>query len=107
MREAALWMKDNSDKGDIIFTLSHPQTSYYSERKVISYSLAKNDSDLENMIREYKPKYLTISVFERHPEFVYTYPERHNNTLIPVKVYTMQTDQGVRPVLVVYEIDFT
>jgi hypothetical protein len=104
VREAALWMKENSNKDDIIFSISHPQTSYYSERKVISYSLAKNDSDLENMIKEYKPKYLTVSIFEQHPEFAYTYPQRHNDTLIPVKVYTMQTEQGDRPVLIVYEV---
>jgi len=104
VRDAALWMKDNSNKEDIIFSISHPQTSYYSERKVISYSLAKNDSDLESMIKKYKPKYLTVSIFEQHPEFAYTYPQRHNDTLIPVKVYTMQTEEGERPVLIVYEV---
>jgi len=55
VRDAALWIKENSNKEDIIFSISHPQTSYYSERKVISYSLAKNDSDLDKMIKEYKP----------------------------------------------------
>jgi len=104
VRDAALWIKENSNKEDIIFSISHPQTSYYSERKVISYSLAKNDSDLDKMIKEYKPKYLTVSIFEPHPEFSYTYQQRHNDTLIPVKAYTMQTQQGIAPVLIVYEV---
>ena len=86
-----------------------PQLTYYSERSVYPYNLAyrremekKNESDFNKFLLEKKPRYLTLSAFEGHPDWVYTYPERHKDFVIPVKAY-YQNDQ---PVFIIYSIDY-
>ncbi|MEM3394131.1 MAG: hypothetical protein QXY79_03695 [Candidatus Methanomethylicia archaeon] len=103
VKDAGLWIKENSNPDDIIFSISHSQITYYSERKVISYSNIKNESEFENLIKNYKPKYLIISIFEKHPDFIYNYPLNHNETLIPIKVYTIKTQYEEQPALIIYK----
>lgn len=111
VKESGLWLKENSEPGDIIISASVPQHAYYSERRIEDFYVNnsnKNESAFNEYITQIKPRYFVISVFEPGftPEWAYTYSERHNDTLIPVKAYTMQTEQGIRPVLIIYEMRF-
>ena len=98
VKAAALWIQENSDDSDVILTASGPQTAYYSERKIIGYG---DKEVILQRISEYKPKYMIISAFEGHPDWVYSYPEENN--LKPVQVYFADAER-TKPLLVIYEL---
>lgn len=110
VKESGEWIKANSNSTDIVISGSLPQTTYYSERSTYPFGLAYrrdliatyNESDFDNFVKNNKPKYLIESIFEPQPDWVYTYPERHNDTLIPVKVYS----QNNEPVLIIYQFNY-
>ncbi|MEK6820529.1 MAG: glycosyltransferase family 39 protein [Nanoarchaeota archaeon] len=106
VKEAALWMKQNSNPGDTIITMSVPQTIYYSERMAYSYGGGPNQDkfqtpeEMESLAREVDAKYFVVSVFEPNiPQWAYTYGQTHPNNPKPVQAYA----QGQQPVLVIYE----
>lgn len=70
VKNAALWIKANSDKDDKVFSISYTQAVYYSERNVSTFSGAQSANDLDKMILEHKPRYIMISFFERHPTWL-------------------------------------
>jgi hypothetical protein len=93
----ALWIKENSNINDTIFSISYTQTVYYSERNVVTFS--GNQSEFEEMLRIKKPRYLMISVFEQHPDWMYAWVDG-NPRLKAVNGYS----EGQRPVLAIYEV---
>jgi len=106
VQQAGLWLKQNSNPGDIIVTSSYPQISYYSERTVALFDSDKpeggkalNETQFDEFVRADKPKYLMLSAFEHHPDWAYAYPQKHNDTWIPVQAYY----QGQQPVVVIYK----
>ncbi|HLC86281.1 MAG TPA: glycosyltransferase family 39 protein [Candidatus Nanoarchaeia archaeon] len=101
VKDAALWMKTNSNNTDIIVTASEPQTVYYSERKVIGWG--SDEKQLEKDIDTYKPKFMVLSVFERHPDWVYKFPEVHKDNFIPIMTYKDKNDQLL---LIIYELSY-
>lgn len=96
VKDAALWIKQNSLEKDIILSMSRPQTIYYAERT--TYQMAENVTDFEKQIDN--ASFLIISVFEKHEPWIYSYPKEHRDRLIPVQSYT----QGGNVVLVIYKI---
>jgi len=109
VKEAALWMKENSNPSDKIFSVSLPQTFYYSERETWSYTEDKehnfigNASLFEKFLFEEKPKYLTVSIFEYLPPWIVPYIDEHKDMFKPVQGYVTQ-DQ--KPLLVVYAVKY-
>lgn len=110
VKQAGEWIKENSNPKDIIISDSLPQITYYSERSTYPFSLAyrrdltpKNESDFDSFINTEKPKYLILSSFETHPDWAYSYPEKHKDLLTPVKVYS----QGENPVLIIYSFNYS
>jgi hypothetical protein len=101
VKEAALWMKENTEKQGSVVSNSGPQTTYYSDRRVIGWG--SDEQQLENDIKKYKPKYLTISKFERHSDWVYSYAEKNKERLSIAKVYPEGSQQ---PMLVIYEMHY-
>jgi 4-amino-4-deoxy-L-arabinose transferase-like glycosyltransferase len=97
VKQAGLWLKENSNLEDKIFTASQPQIEYYSERS--SYTINFNKTEFEKDVKELNPKYLILSIFENHDPWMYAYPQEHNDTLIPVQAYQQQG----QPVLIIYE----
>jgi hypothetical protein len=103
IKDSGLWIKENSQKGDIIISASIYQHMYYAEREVIPFP--SNEADFEKIIKENKPKYLVISVFEStEPKWSYDWPQRHNNTVVPVNAYFADAEQK-QPILVIYKIN--
>lgn len=100
---AGLWLKENTAPGDIIFSDSLPQNTYYSERK--TYTYPENESDFEAMLNEKKPKYMVDSIWESTPQWVHEYPSKHNETLKPVQVYYLDKERK-QPSLVIYEVNY-
>jgi hypothetical protein len=108
VKEAALWMKDNSGKDDKIFSFSYPQTSYYSGRKVLTSIDMEgvNDSEsFDDFLQREKPRYVEISIFETHPEWLYKWAEGKTNIQV-VQVYFADEAQK-QPSLIVYEVNYS
>jgi hypothetical protein len=105
VKEAGLWLKENSNLSDLIITSSTPQIIYYSERAVQSGNpvIWTNMSYFETEVNRLKPKYLMISAYEQSPEWLYIYPENNSDKLTPVKAFY----QGQNPVVVIYEFNYS
>ena len=95
-----LFIKDNSLESDIVLSHSVPQNTYYSERKTVG--VIEPSSEFEEKIKQLKPRYLVLSVFEIHSEEVLSYPEKYQSILKPVQAYFADAEQ-TQPVLIVYE----
>lgn len=100
LKYAGEWMKENSDKNDLIFTSAVPQTSYYAERNVSS--LTKTEDEFNKIIATLKPKFLEITSLEGYPEWVYGWPEKNKNLVVPVIAY-FSDPENTRLVLAVYQ----
>jgi len=109
IKQSGEWMKENSNPEDIIVSSSRFQIAYYSERKTYPFHLGSelgflraNESDFDKFVQEYKPKYLMISVFENHDEWVFSYPEKHKDIWMPVQVYGKRE----QPVVIIYKSNY-
>jgi len=109
VKQSGEWIKENSNPSDIIISASLPQTTYYSERSTYPFDLSYrrdikggNESDFDNFIQEQKPRYIIISRFEQNADWVYAYPQKHNDTLTPVKIYS----QSNQPILIIYKFNY-
>ena len=104
VKQAALWMKDNSISGDKILTISTTQTFYYAERQILLYSEI-NESDFLPFIDKEKPKFLEVSVFEAHPSWINDWINSNGDRLKIVQAYFADI-QKKQPVLIIYEINY-
>ena len=98
VRDAGEWLKSNTPIDSKILSISFTQTSFYSERKVISFSRMNRSQFDELLIRE-EPDYLMLSIFEYHDAWMYLYPQEQN--LTAVKTYV---DSNNQLVLIIYEL---
>jgi 4-amino-4-deoxy-L-arabinose transferase-like glycosyltransferase len=112
VEQAGMWIKENSNQSDIVISDSLPQTTYYSERSTYPFDpgfknkeFEKYSPDLagfEKFVKDYKPRFMILSIFASSPSWAMDFPQKNPNLLIPVKVYK----QGDKPVLIVYEFDY-
>jgi len=100
VKEAGLWIKENSNPEDIIITTSTPQNTYYSERQ--SFPYPDNESDFPQFLEQKKPKYLVLSIWERSPDWVYNWFQNNSN----VEVVKAFTSHGIpnQATLVIYRL---
>lgn len=108
IKDAGIWMKQNSNPEDKIFSISLTQTAFYSERETVIYSEINSTDEFDAFIEKEKPKFVEISIFEPHPDWVNDWiAQNSNNTNVePAKIYSMSTAQGNQPVVVIYEIKY-
>ncbi|HLC56859.1 MAG TPA: glycosyltransferase family 39 protein [Candidatus Nanoarchaeia archaeon] len=88
-----IWIKENSNKGEIVISNSIPQNTYYSERET-RYAYEENE------INKYKPRYFVVSIFENSGQAYFEYPEKHG--LKPVQAYFADQEQK-QALAVIYE----
>ncbi len=96
VKEAGLWLKENSHPSDIIVTESRPQIRYYSERQTIR--IPKTEQEFESTLSP-NTRFYMLSIFEAHPEWAYSYADRKNLTI--AQAYITQDNQ---PILVIYNL---
>ncbi|KKN48147.1 hypothetical protein LCGC14_0655910 [marine sediment metagenome] len=96
VKEAGIWLKENSNISNIIATRSQPQIRYYSERKTIG--IPATEEEFESSLTP-DVKFYMLSIFEAHPEWAYTYPGRKNLTI--ERDYLTQDKQ---PILIIYNL---
>ncbi|MFA5992259.1 MAG: glycosyltransferase family 39 protein [Candidatus Pacearchaeota archaeon] len=106
VKDAGLWIKQNSNKNDVVVAASITQLTYYGERKIEDFYVNnsnENESAFDIKVKNVNPKYMVISVFEPGftPQWAYDWPQRHNQTLTPIKMYLL--DDQDSPALVIYE----
>ena len=99
VKEAGLWLKENTDADAVILSDSEPQIQYYSERS--TYVLVRNESDFEKQIDELNPDYLMLSIYEPYPQWIYTYPEKHPELL--KAIYGIPQNQQATVVIYKFE----
>jgi len=100
IKEAGIWIKENSNKEDVVFSSSVPQNVHYSERA--TYSFPDNESGFNGQILKFKPKYMVLSLFEQSPEWIYKWPEENKLSVYPVKVIFLDKEQK-QPAVIIYQ----
>jgi hypothetical protein len=106
IKEASLFVKENTSPGDVVFSRSLPQTTYYSERKTYSHS-ELNESQFIELVNKTRPKYMIEYAAEPHPAaWGLNPPPIIQKILIPVKVWFADTQQ-TQIMEVVYEFNKT
>lgn len=113
LKQAGEWMKENSVEGTWIISNSFPQISYYSERKVATFASCYNNpeahlpscsqEEFEEFMQDVQPKYLVLSVFESHEEWMVNYPGNHDDVWKPVKAFPANSEQ---PYVIIYEANY-
>ncbi len=99
VKDAALWMKEHTTVSDKLYSASGPQTTYYSERDVLGFP--GTEAEFLRDIKEKKPKFMTISVFERHPDWVANFPNNHPALVIPVNAWFADSAK-TQPLLIIF-----
>lgn len=118
VKESSLWLKENSHPDDKILSNSYTQATAYSEREIIPYpALVKDENSsyayvpstkdmMDRLLEEKKPRYLVVSVFERHPDWTQAWMNENIHRLQLVKAYFADQQQQ-QALLVIYEIKYT
>lgn len=112
VKDAGLWIKQNSDTKDIIISASQPQTTYYSERKVESFSIngsdQNNETGFDDIIKVLRPRYVTVSIFEPSftPKWAYDWQNRNNESVKPVMAFYLDQEHK-QLALVIFEVDYS
>lgn len=103
IEQAGLWIKANSNPGDLVMTQSRPQIVYYAERNVQGDvgDMFANETYFLSVVQELKPKYLVLSAYEQSPAWVYAYPQNHTSLLTPVQAYPQN-----QPMVIIYEFNY-
>ncbi len=101
VKQAAEWIKQNSNEKDIVFSASVPQNMYYSERTTYPYSWM-TEEEYNKKVKEIKPKFMIVSAFEPglQPEWVYDYAKKYNSSVQPVQAYMVNQNQAL---LIIYQ----
>jgi hypothetical protein len=104
IEQAGLWIKANSNPGDLILTQSRPQIVYYAERSVEKgeVDFSANESYFNEVVQELKPKYMVLSSYEQSQPWIYSYPQNNTQLLIPVQAYPSD-----KPAVIVYEFNYS
>lgn len=115
VKSAGEWIKENSNRGDIVISSSLPQMTYYSERETYPYSrgtsvpddptIRTTEEDFDKFVMQKKPKFITDSIWEQVPPWVHQYAQKHNDTLIPVQAYFFDA-QKTQVSLVIYQVKY-
>ncbi|MBX4196781.1 glycosyltransferase family 39 protein [Candidatus Pacearchaeota archaeon] len=70
VKDASLWIKENSLPNDKVLSISYTQSVYYTERNVSTYSTIYNTTAFEDYLQKNKPQFIQVSIFEPHPTWI-------------------------------------
>jgi len=71
IKDAGLWLKENTNENDIIITASIHQIMIYSDRQ--TYTFPELERNFPSLLSKQNPKYLVLSRVEPHPDWVYAF----------------------------------
>ncbi|MEK6935674.1 MAG: glycosyltransferase family 39 protein [Nanoarchaeota archaeon] len=100
VKEAGLWLKQNSKFSDKILSKSWPQIEYYSERKTLM--IPSDKEELKSLVSSDKNfKFYVVSIFEGHDNWMYSFPQEENLTIAQIYFTDLTKKQ---PSLIVYNL---
>jgi len=100
VKEAGIWINQNSEPLDLVATNSNPQIKYYANREIIQ--IPNTEEEFEEILKSNpKLKYFVISAIQKSPDWAYSYPQ--NKNLTAVNAYFADVEQK-QPVLVIYKL---
>ena len=103
IKDAGLWIKENSELGDYILTRSPHQITYYSERPTSNYGQF-NESQFFELVNQTHPKYMVESALEPHPgEWGLEPTIEMQKILTPVQVF--YAEDGKTPIAIIYQFN--
>lgn len=109
VKEAALWIKQNSLPDEKVFTMSSVQNFYYSERDTDSFSGTTQEQFEGRLVKE-RPRYLILSIFEPYwlnQQFDFNiWIQNNSNLLKPVNAW-FQDAERKQPILIIYEFNWS
>lgn len=91
LKDAGLWMKDNSPSDSVIIGAGMPEITYYSERP--TYPYPANESDFRPLINEKNATYLILSIWEPSPDWTYNWPSNNSQDVSIEKVFFTDSSQ--------------
>ncbi len=104
VKQAGLWIKQNSNSNAIVLSRSYPQTVYYSEREVYDFKKF-NESEFSKFVEKTKPTFLIISVFEPHPDWINGWVNKNQEKLVPVNAYFSDPSKK-QALLIIYKFTY-
>lgn len=104
VKEAGLWLKENTPEDSKIVTRSYPHTFYYANRPV--FTISDSQEEFETMLEKEKPDYLMLSVFEPHPQWAYNWPDLNPDKAKLVKYWLSGQGENAQPLVIIYELSF-
>lgn len=110
VKDAALWIKENSLPSDKVSTLSVTQTVYYSERNVTNYAKIESIQDFLEYLKKEKPRYVIYSIYEpaifnEKMKWFMEYLQSNPEELNPVQAYFLDA-QKKQLALVIFEVNY-
>jgi 4-amino-4-deoxy-L-arabinose transferase-like glycosyltransferase len=101
IKNAGLWLKENSAPTDVIATQSIHQIEYYSDRRAEVFP-ANSSVEFEALMQKNPNlKYYMVSLIQRSPDWTYSYPQNNNLTLVNA-YFADQAQQ--QPILLIYKL---
>jgi hypothetical protein len=104
VKDAGIWLGENYPKNTSVLSISYPQTVYYSELNVSTYSGISNESAFSEYVKKTRAKLIEVSVFESHPAWMNNWLAENQDNLTAVKVY-FEDESRKNTVLIVYEMN--
>jgi len=102
VKDAGIWINQNSNPTDIIISPSQPQIAYYAQRS--AYTEGANETMLKEEINQLRPKYLVLSAYEpANLPWLINYTQQNTDTVRAVQAYPQNSQQ---PTLIIYEITY-
>ncbi len=100
-KPAGLWLKDHTDKEDIIWACSQQvPLLYYSERLVKGFG--NNFTYNDEQLKKDKPKYVVLDGY--YPICYYQYVEQRKDLMQPVQAFYLDPE-GKKPIIIIYEVN--
>lgn len=101
------WLKENSQKEDLILSVSETQHTYYSQRHVMQLNEIeiKDLSDFDKFIESNKPAYMVVSIFEPHMPWINQWLQVNQARVEISKIY-FQDKTNQNPLLAIYKFKY-
>lgn len=105
VRDAGIWLKQNTGQDEKVLSISYTQSTAYSEREVVQYWNWNTREEFEERIQEEKPERLMISAYEPHPDWINSWVSDNADNLSVEKAYFADA-AGTQPTLIIYKISY-
>ena len=107
VKDSGIWIKENSEKDDLVWSLSMTQHTYYTERNVSNYNAPiETSEEFDEFVMLNRPRYIVASIFEPvNTPWLNEWVELNQDKVTVRKVYFADSAQ-TQAVLIIYEINY-